>query len=75
MGGWGGGTYSVMDVGGVRAWRVGKSTWRWGRGEEWRQSPTAPEEWIELPWKSVCGRPVMNGVEDAIRPTCWDDGT
>src|ERR1700722_19436746 len=32
-------------------------------------TPTAPDEYILSLWNSVTGLPVINGVEDAMRPT------
>lgn len=37
--------------------------------EFFRATPTAPESYMLLLWKSVNGLPVMNGVEAANRPS------
>lgn len=39
-------------------------------GEELSAIPTAPLDKIDPLWKSVTGRPVIKGVEEAMRESC-----
>lgn len=58
----------VTFKGGVIALNPGNSILLCGFLLPVRAYPTAPEEWISPLWNRVTGRPVMNGVEEAIKP-------
>lgn len=57
----------------LSATRGGKESSTTGGGEEREELsaiPTAPLDKIDPLWKSVTGRPVMKGVDEAMRESC-----
>ena len=63
------GTYLVTFSGAVMAQRPGNAVSATGQEPPERAKPTAPEDFTEPLKRSVYGRPVTKGVDDAKRPS------
>lgn len=61
--------HRVTSNGGVIAFKPGNSTLDFGTLSPVKAMPTAPDECTFPLRNNVVGLPVMNGVEDAIRPS------